>query len=118
MSKELEALIALRSGDTYRIPGSVVLSSEQYKAIAEALTPPTEEEVIKAIEEFYHNRVIVVFKNTSFKAISNMFWPIHYFDICWYAFHNIKFSQYANFPPYLVILICQFYKDLEEKKNE
>ena len=92
----------------------LVKDSCEYKTIEKALTPPTVEEVCKALSQFYKEQV-----SYSNDRHNHMF----YFEksrlgIVMLLFENINFirgdyHKTNNLPPHLITLIGRFYEGLK-----
>lgn len=112
MSKELEALrkIGSLSTQTYTENGiSATLTSQlvkdncEYKIIEKALTPPTAEEVCKALSEYVGKKVFVDkrYKMTTFIIErENIIATIN----------NGNRLYVSQLPPHLIELVAKFYK--------
>ena len=104
MSKELEMLKYMK-----RIDGN--LSREQNQRYAElenALTPPTEEEVCKALSEYLKGKVI--YKNSNFYIVGDD-WKEFLIGLTKDEKGNYVIDFWVdNFPPHIVIMVGRFYE--------
>lgn len=113
MSKELEALKILKANAILFDDGTDFGASmlEAICDIEKSLTPPTADEVCKALSEYYKEKA---FYNDTEKTFYFMGGKIAYpsaFDKCRFVLNNY------SFPPSLITLIGRFYQGLEESKK-
>lgn len=100
MSKELEALETIFANEFYDV-------TEEYNLIKQALTPPTSEEVCKALSDYYGKEIF-------FKE--HVFWhkTIIYGNKEWLRSVSLKdLAKDNRFD--LITMIGKFYKSLEEE---
>ncbi len=122
MTKELEALKLLGSvplenpvSPQFSLPkDEIAKMQEAYKLLEKALTPPTEEEVCKALTEWaeasWLGKARISYNKTDFIITG----PLGSAQVC--SLWNNKLILYYRLPPRLVTLIGRFYQSLEEKK--
>ena len=124
MNKELEALRTIgniRVKETYSDEPSKVsdlktLFKNQYLLIKQALTPPTEEEVCKALSEYLGEEIIYIDSD----IYGNSLFPYTY------KMENVVYNKrgllifYDKLPPHLITLIGRFYEgdELDEWNNK
>lgn len=97
-------------------PISCSIETYQYafKVVKEALTPPTADEVCKALSEYYSKtnyKVVYSIVDKSFRVKDNY---LNHFDIAIKNDTGIMFGYNLTLPPHLITLIGRFYED--EKK--
>jgi hypothetical protein len=103
--KELEALEWLKNNKTWlntnKVPEAV------YETLLKALTPPTADEVCKALsEEYFNAKVVYSWGEMSFK-----------FDVDWIEIAKLSIQKrvyVTMLPPHLITLIGRFYEGLEK----
>ena len=103
MSKELEAFYKITSEIKFK---DIQLIQSELDFIKQSLTPPTEEEVCKALSEYYGYKIL--FNGKCFYSINNQIShitlqnEIETIDICT--------------PPHLIEMIGKFYKELSNNE--
>ena len=107
MSKELEALKKVRNGsyDDYHSTSFENIYSKEFDMLEQALTPPTEEEVCKALSEYYGFEVMyedLDFFPKDTLRLSYLYCVVAMVDGC------IDFAD--PLPPHLITLIGRFYE--------
>lgn len=102
MSKELEALEEVNNLIDYYVEESTTYDS--WQVIIEALTPPTADEVCKALSEFIDREVTYDDAKKDFV------------DECRNSVEHFLFDSYhlKNIPPHLITMIGRFYERLEK----
>ena len=107
MSKELEALEKL--GEKERITGvknacylvDKIKNDSEFETVKQALTPPTVDEVCKALSEYLKEEII--YESTSFLYKGS------YAEVC--ALGNLNGVYFStHLPPHLIALIGRFYE--------
>ena len=81
--------------------------TDEYATIKQALTPPTEEEVCKALSEYYGFEVM--YKGLDFfpkERLSYFYCVVAMVDGC------IDFAD--PLPPHLITMICRFYEGVKQ----
>lgn len=121
MTKELEALNGLANfiimhGNNDDYDASAI---EWHGIIKQALTPPTADEVCKALSEYYHSEVSYSNErhNHMFYFEESRLGILRYYDGRVVFIHS-DYHKTNNLPPYIVVLIGKFYESLEEKEND
>ena len=111
-NKELEAFYKVLERAEFAYIGH-----DDVDMVIKALTPPTEDEVCKALSE-YLEREVKISKEKSFyySQIS------HYGEvdeiICGYSWEDTHYTIgfEIDLPPHIITMIGKFYESLEEKK--
>jgi hypothetical protein len=124
MSKELEALykfsqIEFETGDYMSDDGYTmkIESTEMYDILLKALTPPTADEVCKALSKYLqtiYGKVVIYYENKNFgMEIQHSVDEITSHELVSLLNDNIIYIG-ENLPPHLITLIGRFYEGLEE----
>lgn len=108
MKKELEALDQIKDTFIKNEYGESRGSSYDYgiglyEEIKKYLTPPTADEVCKALSEYLGYNVIY---GTHYTFVGEN-------EICWFEHGRVVFNMY-DLPPHLITLIGRFYEGLEQ----
>ena len=119
MSKELEAFRSLME----RLSNNVTLNewdlcNKDMQTVEDfiekkALTPPTEEEVCKALSEYFE-KTVYFFENRGF-FVQRYKEKQSYRDYSLSVYSNGKLRIFHPFPPHLVTLIGRFYEGLDNE---
>jgi len=125
MSKELEALNGIKKVLAKYISEKTGVSEEKHfeylqydteiSIVAKALTPPTAEEVCKALSEYLQREVKMDSDNTFYYTEQRQIGECDEI-ICGYGWENEHHTIAFEFdlPPHLITLIGRFYEGLEE----
>ena len=109
MSKELDALKVLGAyvidHDELEDYTWTISDKDEYKLIEQALTPPTEEEVCKALSEYYGEKV---FLDKSYKLVAFVVGERGSIVAYINGRNNLCLNQ---LPPHLVTLVSKFYEN-------
>ena len=112
MSKELEALrtfgdVPYSTGNKANYSKSLEEVQEDYQTLLKALTPPTEEEVCKALEEYLNFTFTRVPKREKLSVIIDFLWEYHRGSIKQY-----HYDKCCNFISCTMLgVLIEFYSD-------
>ena len=119
MSKELEALIGLAQFIIMNDTGTDESASaiEWHGILKQALTPPTADEVIKALSEYFKGLTGVWYDKKTKSFIHLQYGRNEVISRCFEARLNDKrVTVIVTLPPHLITMIGKFYESLEEEK--
>ncbi len=104
MSKELEALKDLiKRNNALKNEGHFHIGKDTLDTISQALTPPTQEEVCKALSDYLGEKMIYLgfdFVNVDITKIAVQF-----------NLKNKNIELYVELPPHLITMIGRFYEN-------
>ena len=123
MSKELEALYYLLTEAITNGDGTNKVDNEHvrvcYDMLTKAITPPTADEVCKALSEYLSRGVKKDKDNNFYYSEQKQYYGECDEIICGYGWehehHTIAFE--FDLPPHLITLIGRFYQSLEGDNN-
>ena len=109
-TKVLEALDEIYTNEFYD-------KSEEYDLIKKALTPPTADEVIKALSEYFKGLTGVWYDKKTKSFIHLQYGRNEVISRCFEARLNDKrVNGIVTLPPHIITLIGKFYESLEGEK--
>lgn len=117
MKEQLEALKRLRHGyDTgyyKQFTSSTAKLDEDYNLVLKSLTPPTSDDVCKALSEYVNSIPEIPFRKVYYDRKKKSFELGEYEpSICYLDDDGILWINWFRIPPSLIVLIGRFYQGL------